>query len=185
MKIMKTILTLFAACALVLFTADITRPKAEAGILDVFKSVGTKNNEWFAANRQNITGQFTNLGHITVTNYNGQSEQLEALSGWVENKSDQQISAVVFDIIVSQPGTGLEALRERVWLGETVFKTEKANFTIAHEAISASQIMECLNRNTNYQWSGEIVTAIPQSLADDPFTLQKYYKVNSIWCRTK
>jgi hypothetical protein len=120
-----------------------------------------------------------------VTNNGVQPEQLEALSGWVENKSDQQISAVVFDVIVSQPGTGLEALRERVWLGGTVFKTEKASFTNAQD-LPSSQIWECLRRNTNYIWSGEIVTAVPQARANEKLLeLIDYYKIKSIWCRTK
>jgi len=185
---MKTILGFSIACALLLVATDITRHQAAAGPLDLFKSEGKKNDEWFATNRQNITGQFTKLAYLTVTNNGTQSEQLEALSGWVENRSDQQISAVVFDVIVSQSGTGLEALRERVWLGVTVFKTEKATFTNAQELPSSqsSQIWECLRRNTNYTWRGEIVTAIPQSRVDEKLlSLNDYYKARSIWCRTK
>jgi len=46
---MKTILVLFTACALLLFTADITPQKVEAGILDICKSDGKKSDECSAA----------------------------------------------------------------------------------------------------------------------------------------
>ena len=145
------------------------------------KIPGYKNESWFGKNKVNITFSASKFSQGTILDDSKKQVPCLVLNGEVENKSDDKIRTLIVDVIVKNKANNLEALRERIAIRLSVFKSEKATFA-AKEDLRSSEIEKCFQRIKNVEWYVELVAAIPEKYWDDENLIcEGYYKIKSEW----
>ncbi|MBI2517984.1 MAG: hypothetical protein HYV95_13860 [Opitutae bacterium] len=150
--------------------------------------ISRRINSWNSDNKSKVTIDLQRSG-IFKAKLAGESEEsaLLALTGKITNHSDDTVSSIVVDYIVSNKKTNTEVVRLRLALAVDVYKTATIQFKNAFKTRSyawengqvvgvpytsnkdKAVVLETVKAaveqlGDDYQWSYEFVAAMPQAI---------------------
>lgn len=150
------------------------------------KSIGKLVDRWYSENKSKVGFDLQWYGSFPVTNSALDVTIESGFAGSITNNSDDQIRAVVAELIIENSATGKEAIRERAWFTIPAFKTEVSDFKAVEGGVLGSEFPECRKRlGTNAVWGSRVVAIVPKALNDEDtdITLLRYYNVKSGWVK--